>query len=121
MKKYIIILLSAIIIITLGGIYMKHQYDEKQEKVKAAELELFDKAKKRMTNYIYANYEGIDKIEFSEKYKIDPMGGINAEGYLNGNKEKEFWGIYDKSNDTITSSYVDAKEKPECEDKVCDY
>ncbi|UQE77250.1 hypothetical protein EFK13_10555 [Bacillus cabrialesii] len=48
------------------------------------------------------------------------MGGINAEGYLNGNKEKEFWGIYDKSNDTITSSYVDAKEKPECEDKPCE-
>ncbi|WP_407062087.1 hypothetical protein [Bacillus cabrialesii] len=51
---------------------------------------------------------------------ICPMGGINAEGYLNGNKEKEFWGIYDKSNDTITSSYVDAKEKPECEDKPCE-
>ncbi|GLI88061.1 hypothetical protein ACSHUI_10340 [Bacillus subtilis] len=49
------------------------------------------------------------------------MGDINAEGYLNGNKGKEFWGIYDKSNDTITSSYVDAKEKPECENKPCEY
>lgn len=118
MKKSVIIL-TTLAIITLGGIYMKHQYDEKQEKVKTAEL--FDKAKKRMTDYINANYEGINKIEFSDKYEIDPMGGINAEGYLNGNKEKEFWGIYNKSNDTITSSYVDAKEKPECEDKPCEY
>lgn len=98
MKKSIIIL-TTLAIITLGGIYMKHQYDEKKEKVKTAELELFDKAKKRMTDYINANYEGIDKIEFSDKYEIDPMGGINAQGYLNSNKEKEFWGIYDKSND----------------------
>ncbi|MCO4851255.1 DUF1433 domain-containing protein [Bacillus vallismortis] len=120
MKKPIIIL-TTLALITLGGIYTKHQYDEKQEKVKTAELELFDKAKKRMTDYINANYKDIGKIDFSNKYEIDPMGGINAEGYLNGNKEKEFWGIYDNSNDTITSSYVDAKEKPECKDKPCEY
>ncbi|MCY8944325.1 DUF1433 domain-containing protein [Bacillus atrophaeus] len=121
MKKYIIILSSVIIIIALGGIYMKHQYDERQEKNKTAESELYEKAKKRMTDYINANYEGIKKINFSTDYKMDPMGGINAEGYLNGDKTKEFWGIYDKSNDIITSSHVDAKEKPGCVDEPCKY
>ncbi|QRL08735.1 DUF1433 domain-containing protein [Bacillus velezensis] len=121
MKKYIIILLLIIIIIAFGGIFMKHQYDERQEKNKTAELELFEKAKKRLTDYINANYEGIEKISFSTDYKMDPMGGINAEGYLNGDKTKEFWGIYDKSNNIITSSYVDAKEKPGCEEKPCKY
>lgn len=47
------------------------------------------------------------------------MGGITVEGYINGDKNKEFFGTYDKTNDEIGISSVDAEEKPECQDKVC--
>ncbi|MED1739673.1 DUF1433 domain-containing protein [Bacillus swezeyi] len=113
MRKYIIILIS-IVIITFGGIYMKHQHDKKE-----AETELFNKAKEEMATFIEKNYQDIDQINFSDSYKIDPMGGITVEGYLNSDKNKEFFGTYDKANDEIGISSVDAEEKPECQDKVC--
>ncbi|BCE06287.1 hypothetical protein CHCC14820_2664 [Bacillus paralicheniformis] len=49
------------------------------------------------------------------------MGGIDIKGYLNGDKQKKIWGIYDKSNDEVGSFTVDAERKPECKDKICDY
>lgn len=45
------------------------------------------------------------------------MGEISIRGYLNGNNEKEFFGLYDKTNDEIGVSSVDAEEKPECQEK----
>ncbi|WP_039073591.1 hypothetical protein [Bacillus sp. MSP13] len=119
MKKPIIIL-TTLALITLGGIYTKHQYDEKQEKVKTAELELFDKAKKRMTDYLEANYSNVNPINFSKDYEIDPMGGISVEGTY-GEKKEHFWGLYDNSNNKIGLTRIDAEPKPGCEDKVCEY
>ncbi|MEK3693236.1 DUF1433 domain-containing protein [Bacillus sp. FSL K6-3846] len=113
MRKYIIILIS-IVIITFGGIYMKHQHDQK-----VAETELFNQAKTKMKTFLEKNYKDIKEINFSYSYDIDPMGGITVEGYINGDKNKEFFGTYDKTNDEIGISSVDAEEKPECQDKVC--
>lgn len=42
MRKYIIILIS-VIIIAFGGFYMKHQHDKKE-----AELQYFNQAKEKM-------------------------------------------------------------------------
>lgn len=48
MKKPIIILIITIVILTLGGLFMKHKYDENQEaEAKAQEVKLFEKAKKK--------------------------------------------------------------------------
>ncbi|ATH95491.1 DUF1433 domain-containing protein [Bacillus glycinifermentans] len=95
---------------------MKYQDDKKE-----AEQELFNRAKDKMESYIKANYNDIEQITYYNDYKINPMGGISVEGYLNGNKEKEFYGLYDKTNDEIGVSSVDAEEKPECQEKECEY
>ncbi|MCY7448690.1 DUF1433 domain-containing protein [Bacillus altitudinis] len=120
MKKYIIILIT-LVIITLGGIFMKEQHDKKTAAQKAKKEELYSLAKKRMTDFIKTNYNDIKRIDYTDDYEINPMGGIEINGYLNENKKKEIWGIYDKGNDEVISFTVDAKEKPECEDKVCEY
>lgn len=93
---------------------MKHQYDKKE-----AETKLFNKAKEEMETFIEKNYQDINQIHFSDSYKIDPMGGITVEGYLNSDKNKEFFGTYDKANDEIGISSVDAEMKPECRDNIC--
>ncbi|MCY8222973.1 DUF1433 domain-containing protein [Bacillus haynesii] len=104
MKKYIIILL--LLIIAGGGLFMKHQYDLKKE-----EAALFEKAKTKMTEYLHNEYKGIEKITYYDDYFIDPTGAITVEGYLNGDKSKEFDGLYDQTSDKIGSSSVDAEEK----------
>ncbi|WP_121642342.1 DUF1433 domain-containing protein [Bacillus vallismortis] len=120
MKKYIIILIT-LVIITLGGIFMKEQHDKKIEAQEAKKEELYTLAKKRMTDFIKTNYKDIEQIDYTNDYEVNPMGGIEINGYLNGNKKKEIWGIYDKGNDKIISFTVDATDKPECEDKLCEY
>ncbi|MBG9770012.1 DUF1433 domain-containing protein [Bacillus vallismortis] len=95
---------------------MKYQHDKDE-----TEQELFNQAKEKMDSYIKANYSDINQITYYKEYKINPMGGISVKGYLNGNKEKEFFGLYDETNDEIGVSSVDAEEKPECQEKECDY
>ncbi len=115
MKKYMVVLIF-VITIASGSIYMKYHHDKKE-----AEQELFNQAKNKMESYIKANYKNIKQITYINDYKINPMGGISVKGYLNGNKEKEFFGLYDKTNDEIGVSSVDAEEKPECQEKECEY
>ncbi len=100
---------------------MKEQHDKKMEAQEAKKEELYSLAKKRMTDFIKTNYKGIEQINYTDDYEVNPMGGIEINGYLNGNKKKEIWGIYDKGNDKVISFTVDATEKPECEDNVCEY
>ncbi|UQZ45798.1 DUF1433 domain-containing protein [Bacillus sp. PK3-037] len=120
MKKAIIIL-TTLALITLAGLFMKEQHDKKIEAQEAKKEELYTLAKKRMTDFIKTNYKDIERIDYTDDYEVNPMGGIEINGYLNGNKKKEIWGTYDKTNDEIGSFTVDATEKPECEDKVCEY
>ncbi|QIW82207.1 DUF1433 domain-containing protein [Bacillus tequilensis] len=120
MKKAIIIL-TTLALITLAGLYMKEQHDRKIETQEAKKEELYSLAKKRMNDFIETNYKDIQSIEYTNDYEINPMGGISINGYLNENKDKKIWGIYDKANDEVGVFTVDATEKPECEDKVCEY
>ncbi|WP_353853818.1 DUF1433 domain-containing protein [Bacillus sp. Bos-x628] len=122
MKKKNIIILTTLTLITLAGLYMKEQHDNKMEAQETQKKEeLYSLAKKRMTDFIKTNYKEIERIDYTNDYEVNPMGGIEINGYLNGNVKKEIWGIYDKGNNKIISFTVDAIEKPECEDKICEY
>ncbi len=52
-------------------------------------------------------------VSFSDDYYISPMGGITVEGYLNGDEQSKFQGIYDPPNQEIQSYtiYDDEIEK----------
>ncbi|USP94663.1 DUF1433 domain-containing protein [Bacillus vallismortis] len=103
MKKYLIIL--PLLIIAVGGMLMKHYVVKKEENA------LFEKANSKMSEYLHSEYNGIEKISYYDDYFIDPTGGITVEGYLNGDKTKEFDGLYDPVSDKIGSFSVDAEEK----------
>lgn len=78
-KNYIIILI--LIIIAVGGLFMKHQYDQKEK-----EIALFEEAQNHMEKFLTTNYKNVKDIHFSEGYYINPMGGISVKGYTNGKK-----------------------------------
>ncbi|AIW31373.1 DUF1433 domain-containing protein [Bacillus velezensis] len=111
-KKYIIILI--LIIIAVGGLFMKHRYDQKEK-----EFALLEEAQNHMEKFLTTNYKNADDIHFSENYYINPMDGISVKGYTNG--EKEFEGLYDPGNKEILSYTVDAEPKEECKDKLSLY
>ncbi|MBT2574490.1 DUF1433 domain-containing protein [Bacillus sp. ISL-51] len=104
MRKYIIILI--VIIITVGGFFVKHQYDNRKNEEK-----LVHEAQDHMKNYLKKDYKNVQEVHFSKNYTIDPTGGIEVSGYINNNKEKEFSGIYDPTNKEIGISVVNAEEK----------
>ncbi|MEC0313938.1 DUF1433 domain-containing protein [Bacillus subtilis] len=109
-KKYIIILI--LIIIAVGGFIMKYQHDQKEK-----EIAFVKEAQEHMEKFLYENYKGVKDVSFSDDYYISPMGGIRVEGYLNGDKESKFQGIYDPPNKEIQSYtiYDDEIEKTKIE------
>ncbi len=64
-----------------------------------------------MAEYLHKEYKGIEKITYYDDCFIDSTGAITVKGYLNGDKSKEFDGLYDPVGDKIGSSSVDAEEK----------
>ncbi|ASB90451.1 hypothetical protein S101395_03948 [Bacillus sonorensis] len=104
MRKYIIILL--VMIIAVGGFFVKHQYDNHK-----AEQKLVEEAKEEMRSYLKKDYKNVSEVHFSKDYNIDPTGGVEVSGYINNDKEKEFSGIYDPTNKKIGISVVNAEEK----------
>ncbi|QII48711.1 DUF1433 domain-containing protein [Bacillus paralicheniformis] len=113
MKKYLIIL--ALVIIAVGGFIVKNNAQHNEE------IEEFKTAKIHMEKFLKANYEGIDSVQFEDRYEIDPMGGVQVFGYYNKDENNKFDGIYDPSNDKIMSHSVDTVMKKECRDKDCGY
>ncbi|AQP98247.1 DUF1433 domain-containing protein [Bacillus amyloliquefaciens] len=104
MRKYIIILI--VIIIAVGGFFVKHQYDKHKNEEK-----LVIEAQDHMRNYLKKDYKNVQEVHFSKDYNIDPTGGVEVSGYINNNKEKEFSGIYDPTNKEIGISVVNAEER----------
>lgn len=43
-----------------------------------------------MTDFIKTNYHDIERIDYTNDYEVNPMGGIEINGYLNGNKKKNY-------------------------------
>ncbi len=113
MKKYLIIL--ALVIIAVGGFIVKNNVQHNEE------IEEFKTAKIHMEKFLKANYEGIDSVQFEDRYETDPMGGVQVFGYYNQDKTNKFDGIYDPTNNKIMSHSVDAVMKKECRDKDCEY
>lgn len=87
MKKKNFFIVLSIVIILVGGIYLKKTFDEKQ---------LLKTEAPRIEKYLKYNFEGINSITFSEVL-INPTGIPHIKGYINNNKDFRFnAGIYDE-------------------------
>ncbi|MCY8001430.1 DUF1433 domain-containing protein [Bacillus haynesii] len=114
MKKYLMIPSLIIIIIIVGSFILKNTQYHK-------EIKEFKTAKIHMEKFLKANYEGIESVQFENRYEIEPMGGLQVYGYYNKDQNNKFDGIYDQTNDKIMSHSVDAVMKKKCRDQDCEY
>ncbi|MDA2638993.1 DUF1433 domain-containing protein [Bacillus cereus] len=83
MKKAMILVISAVILIAGGYIGMK--YVEKKEQ----EEHFWKKQEARVEKYIRYNVKDVKSITFTKK-AVSPMGVPYLEGYINHNKELDF-------------------------------
>ncbi|MGR5882488.1 DUF1433 domain-containing protein [Bacillus cereus] len=83
MKKAMILVISAVILIT-GG-YFTMEYLKQKEK----EEEFWKVQEARVEKYIHYNIKDVKSITFTEN-KISPMGVPHIKGYINNNKELDF-------------------------------
>ncbi|WP_234574376.1 DUF1433 domain-containing protein [Bacillus cereus] len=83
MKKAMILVISAVILIA-GG-YFTMEYLKQKEK----EEEFWKLQEARVEKYIHYNIEGVKSITFTKK-DVSPMGVPSVEGYINNDKELWF-------------------------------
>ncbi|HFF3183339.1 hypothetical protein BVG00_06075 [Bacillus cereus] len=83
MKKVMILIVSAVILIA-GG-YFTMEYLKQKEK----EEEFWKVQEARVEKYIHYNIEGVKSITFTKK-DVSPMGVPSVEGYINNDKELWF-------------------------------
>ena len=83
MKKVMILIVSAVVIIA-GG-YFTMEYLKQKEK----EEQFWKVQEARVEKYIYYNIEDVKSITFIEK-GVSPMGVPKLKGYINNNKELDF-------------------------------
>ncbi|MFK4312365.1 hypothetical protein ABH953_001163 [Bacillus sp. RC236] len=79
MKKVMILVVSAVILIA-GG-YFTIEYLKQKEK----EEKFWNEQKERVEKYIHYNIQDVKSITFTEN-KISPMGVPHIRGYINGDK-----------------------------------
>ncbi|UEX90101.1 DUF1433 domain-containing protein [Staphylococcus ratti] len=89
-KKHILILISIIflILITIGGVYLKMKHDE-QEKIKQA---YYKEQQERITLYLKYNTKEPNTIKSVHFTNLEesPMGNIFIEGYINNDPKATF-------------------------------
>lgn len=83
MKKVMILVVSAVILIAGGYIGMK--YVEKKEQ----EERFWKKQEARVEKYIHYNVKDVQSITFT-KHEVNPMGVPSVDGYINNDKELNF-------------------------------
>ncbi|MGG0220115.1 DUF1433 domain-containing protein [Bacillus mycoides] len=83
MKKVMILVVSAVMLIA-GG-YFTMEYLKQKEK----EEKFWNEQKERVEKYIHYNIKDVKSIIFTEN-KISPMGVPRIKGYINNNKELDF-------------------------------
>ncbi|WP_044796013.1 DUF1433 domain-containing protein [Bacillus cereus] len=83
MKKVMILVVSAVVLIA-GG-YFTMEYLKQKEK----EEEFWKVQEARVEKYIHYNIKDVKSITFTEN-KISPMGVPHIKGYINNNKELDF-------------------------------
>ncbi|MCU5270502.1 DUF1433 domain-containing protein [Bacillus cereus] len=83
MKKVMILVVSAVVIIA-GGYFTMEYLNQKEKEEK------FWKAQEaRVEKYIHYNIENVESITFSD-HSVSPMGVPSVEGYINNDKELWF-------------------------------
>ncbi len=83
MKKVMILIVSAVILI-VGG-YFTMEYLKQKEK----EEKFWNRQEARVEKYIRYNIKDVQSITFTEN-KVSPMGVPHIKGYINNNKELDF-------------------------------
>ncbi|MGH1049375.1 MULTISPECIES: DUF1433 domain-containing protein [Bacillus] len=83
MKKVIILVVSAVILIA-GGYFTMEYLKQKEEEEKFWKVQ-----EARVEKYIRYNTQDIKSITFTEK-SVSPMGVPRLKGYINNNKELDF-------------------------------
>ncbi|HDI0116188.1 TPA: DUF1433 domain-containing protein [Staphylococcus aureus] len=68
------------IILILGGIFLKMKYDE---------MKYYDEQKERIILFMKYNVKGFKEIQFEEQ-KENPMDGYSISGYINNDKKLSF-------------------------------
>ncbi|HAY2998217.1 TPA: DUF1433 domain-containing protein [Staphylococcus aureus] len=69
-----------IIILILGGIFLKMKYGE---------MKYYDEQKERIILFMKYNVKGFKEIQFEEQ-KENPMDGYSISGYINNDKKLSF-------------------------------
>lgn len=115
-KKLFLILIICTVII--GGYFLMDQYKEKQ---------LIKEAQNKAVEFVYQNYEAVDKVQINEEnYHFDPVGGLSIGGNINDDENLYFHIIFNVEDGKIgkVSSVVEApefpKEKEECQEDYCE-
>ena len=83
MKKVMILVVSAVVLIAGGYFTMEYL------KQKEIEEKFWNEQKERVEKYIHYNIKDVKSITFTEN-KISPMGVPHIKGYINNNKELDF-------------------------------
>ena len=100
MNKKPLVIVFIIIILILGGIFLKMKYDE---------MKYYDEQKERIILFMKYNVKGFKEIQFEEQ-KENPMDGYSISGYINNDKKLSFtagiWSVDDFQFDTDIS-YTD--------------
>lgn len=80
MNKKPLVIEFIIIILILGGIFLKMKYDE---------MKYYDEQKERIILFMKYNVKGFKEIQFEEQ-KENPMDGYSISGYINNDKKLSF-------------------------------
>ena len=80
LNKKPIVIVFIIIILILGGIFLKMKYDE---------MKYYDEQKERIILFMKYNVKGFKEIQFEEQ-KENPMDGYSISGYINNDKKLSF-------------------------------
>ncbi|WP_180946387.1 DUF1433 domain-containing protein [Staphylococcus aureus] len=80
MNKKPLVIVFIIIILILGGIFLKMKYDE---------MKYYDEQKERIILFMKYNVKGFKEIQFKEQ-KENPMDGYSISGYINNDKKLSF-------------------------------
>ncbi|HCW8439368.1 TPA: DUF1433 domain-containing protein [Staphylococcus aureus] len=80
MNKKPLVIVFIIIILILGGIFLKMKYDE---------MKYYDEQKERIILFMKYHVKGFKEIQFEEQ-KENPMDGYSISGYINNDKKLSF-------------------------------
>ncbi|MFC9414743.1 DUF1433 domain-containing protein [Bacillus mobilis] len=83
MKKIVILIVSALLLIA-GGYFTMEYLKQKEEEAKFWKVQ-----EARGEKYIRYNIQDVKSITFTEK-SVSPMGVPRLKGYINNNKELDF-------------------------------